>query len=145
MATPLPTPLQATAHDFVTTGVGTEDLSEAMLGATEWYSAANADCFVQFDSLDDLEAKVRTTDFGERRRRLRRWAQAHTNTTRARWQMLDRFLLRDGAGAVPEEQTRSLPTHHHSAGQVGLKGGGAATAAAIAADLPAELAGQSDA
>ncbi|KOO34891.1 hypothetical protein Ctob_014853 [Chrysochromulina tobinii] len=91
---------QSTRHDFVTTGAGTEELTEAMLGATEWYSAANDACFVQFDSLDDLEAQLRTIDLDQRRHRLQLWAHAHTNTTRARWRMLDRFLLRTGADAV---------------------------------------------
>ena len=94
---------QSTMHDFVTTGAGTEDLTETMLGATEWYSAANDACFVQFDSLDDLEARLRTIDLDERRRRLQHWALAHTNTTRARWRMLDRFLLRTGDVDPPVE------------------------------------------
>ena len=87
---------QATRHDFVTTGRGTEPLTEGMLSATEWYDAANAACFVYFDSMDDLVSKLRETDYAARRRQLREWAEEHTNTTLRRWQMLDEFLLRGG-------------------------------------------------
>ena len=97
---------QATAHDFVTTGDGTGELSEAMLSATEWYDAANADCFIEFDSLDDLHAKLKVTDYAARRQRLRAWAEAHANSTRVRWRMLDHHFFGRSAGVAAEGSGR---------------------------------------
>ena len=71
----------------------TADLTAAALAATEWYDAENAACFVYFDSLDDLKAKLPLADDAGRREALREWAARHTNTTMGRWRMIDRFLV----------------------------------------------------
>lgn len=85
---------QATQHDFVTTGHSAPNLA-TVLAATEWYAPENAPCFVYFDSLDDLDTKLRATDYGAQQDALRAWATEHINTTLARWRMLDRALLRE--------------------------------------------------
>ena len=51
---------------------------------------------MHFDSLDELVEKLSSTDYAARREGLRAWAEAHTNTTRARWAMLDEALVRRG-------------------------------------------------
>ena len=83
---------QATPADFVATRRRTADLTEGGLRATEWYDAENAPCFVYFDSLDDLKAKLRETDYDARRRQLRECKRGTHSTTLRRWQMLDEFL-----------------------------------------------------
>ena len=83
---------QSTPHDFVTTGHGTPELTLSMLEITEWYDEENAPCFVYFDSLDDLQSKIITTDYVSRRDALRAWAARHTNTTSRRWQFIDGML-----------------------------------------------------
>lgn len=84
---------QATPSDAVTTGYGTPPLSRALLEATEYYAPENAPLFVYFDSLPDLQRKLAETDYAAREARLRLWAERHTNTTRARWQMLSASLV----------------------------------------------------
>ena len=84
---------QATSSDTVTTGHGAPALDAALLATTEWYAPDNAPCFVYFDSLDDLVARLANTDFGARKREMRAWAAEHTNTTLARWRMIDAALL----------------------------------------------------
>ena len=88
---------QATPADFVATRRRTADLTAAALAATEWYDAENAPCFVYFDSLDDLKAKLPLADDEKRREALREWAARHTNSTIGRWRMIDRFLVRGEA------------------------------------------------
>ena len=87
---------QSTPHDFVTTGHGTSHLSLGMLTSTDWYAPENAPCFIYFESLDDLDAQIRSTDYSTRRAALAAWADSHVNTTLRRWQMLDRFLVKGG-------------------------------------------------
>jgi hypothetical protein len=85
---------QASVHDLVTTGHATTELDEALLATTEWYAAENAPCFVYFDTLDELVLKLASTDYDARRRELRAWAHAHTQTTLKRWRMLDAAVVR---------------------------------------------------
>lgn len=85
---------QSTPTDFVTTGHGTSALSQRMLLSTDWYAADNAPCFVYFESLDDLQEKLQSTDYKRRRADLAAWAEAHVNSTLNRWRMIDRFLVR---------------------------------------------------
>ena len=88
----------------MTTGDGTSELTEELLRATEWYAPQNAPCFVLFDSLDELSSLLVSTDYTERRRKLTEWAVEHAQTTLARWQLLDRFLLRNVGGEVQAPQ-----------------------------------------
>ena len=63
--------------------------------ATEWYAPENAPLFEYFESLDELAYQLRRGDswFAARRRGIEAWAEAHTNTTLARWRSIDRHLV----------------------------------------------------
>ena len=91
---------QATPTDFVSTGRGTAPLSRQHLEATEYYDPLNAELFVYFDSLADLQRKLAETDYAAREVRLRAWAERHTNTTSQRWQTLSTFLIGAGGRTV---------------------------------------------
>ena len=85
---------QATPNDFVATGLGSKPLSKQSLELTEYYDPTNAPLFVYFSSLYDLKRQLAETNYEERERGVREWAELHTNTTARRWQTVDALLLR---------------------------------------------------
>ena len=91
---------QATPTDFVSTGRGTAPLSRQHLETTEYYDPHNAELFVYFDSLADLQRKLAETDYAVREARVRAWAERHTNTTSQRWQTLSTFLIGAGGSTI---------------------------------------------
>ena len=84
------------------TGRGTAPLSRQHLEATEYYDPLNAELFVFFDSLADLQRKLAETDYAVREVRLRAWTERHTNTTSQRWQTLSTFLIGERTGGPSE-------------------------------------------
>jgi hypothetical protein len=55
---------------------------------SEWYCEENKDLFVFFDTWEDLQEKVRTTDFIKKTEDILHFSKEHQNEMLARWQYI---------------------------------------------------------
>lgn len=63
------------------------------ISESEWYSTANAECIVYFNSWEDLVTKVENTDYTIKNKSIKRFAQKHNQHILEQWQKVFKSLM----------------------------------------------------
>ena len=68
------------------------------LSLSEWYCEENKDLFIFFDTWEDLQEKVKTTDFNKKTETILLFAKEHHDEMLARWKyVIDMYTLRSSS------------------------------------------------